>query len=323
MGVTGWLDRSGRDPSLIMWNRGSIMWNPSDAGQEAAEARWRAPAPRPSTAPPCSSSTVVQADEPLTFADLQEACDLPKSTTSRMLTALERSDLLERTDDGSYVAGGLFWLYAARHDPGEDLVRLAGPMLEAIGEETHETVQPQPGPRRARRPGRPGRLAVPARHPRLDRGRRARALLVARQGLPAPGTLSSCRRARWRRRPTTSLADRAALRADVERTRSRGWAITVDELEVGLTGIAVPVRGPRGQVVAALGVSGPTPRLEDRFDELGRLLTTPRRGADRAAPRHHGTTDHQGGRGMTQSRRSPARASTTRRWSATRRACSS
>ena len=79
-------------------------------------------------------ATVVQAAEPLTFADLQEACDLPKSTTSRMLTALERSHLLERDDDGSYVAGSLFWLYAARHDPGEDLVRLAGPTLAAIGE---------------------------------------------------------------------------------------------------------------------------------------------------------------------------------------------
>ena len=85
-------------------------------------------------------ATVVQATGPLSFADLQEACDLPKSTTSRMLTALERSQLLERDDDGSYVAGSLFWLYAARHDPGEDLVRLAGPTLAAIGEETHETV---------------------------------------------------------------------------------------------------------------------------------------------------------------------------------------
>ena len=92
-------------------------------------------------------ATVVQATEPLTFADLQEACDLPKSTTSRMLTALERSQLLERDDDGSYVAGSLFWLYAARHDPGEDLVRLAGPTLAAIGEADPRDRQPQRGPR--------------------------------------------------------------------------------------------------------------------------------------------------------------------------------
>ena len=55
-------------------------------------------------------STVVRADEPMTFADLQEASGLAKSTTSRMLTALERSGLLERDTAGSYVAGSLFWL---------------------------------------------------------------------------------------------------------------------------------------------------------------------------------------------------------------------
>ena len=32
-------------------------------------------------------STVVRADEPMTFADLQDASGLAKSTTSRMLTA--------------------------------------------------------------------------------------------------------------------------------------------------------------------------------------------------------------------------------------------
>ena len=32
-------------------------------------------------------ATVVRADEPLAFADLQEICGLPKSTTSRMLAA--------------------------------------------------------------------------------------------------------------------------------------------------------------------------------------------------------------------------------------------
>jgi DNA-binding IclR family transcriptional regulator len=65
-----------------------------------------------------------------------------------------------------------------------------------------------------------------------------------------------------------------AVRADSARSRKRGWALTVDELEVGLSGIAVPVHGPRGRIVAALGVSGPTPRLEDRLDELGKHLSS-------------------------------------------------
>ena len=42
----------------------------------------------------------------------------------------------------------------------------------------------------------------------------------------------------------------------------------------GLSGVAVPVRGPHGEVVAALGISGPTARLEGRLDELGRILSS-------------------------------------------------
>ena len=69
-----------------------------------------------------------------------------------------------------------------------------------------------------------------------------------------------------------TLADRADLRRDGVRIRERGWALTRDELELGLTGVAVPVLGVRGDVIAALGISGPTPRLEGRLDELGRHL---------------------------------------------------
>lgn len=217
-------------------------------------------------------STVVQSGDPISFADLQEACDLPKSTTSRMLTALERAELLERTEDGSYVAGGLFWLYAARHDPGEDLVRLAAPMLEALGEATHETVNLSiaRGERVVQVAQVDSQFLLGTRDwTQVDVPTHCSSLgkvFLAHDavGLP-PGELEA---------PTeASLADPAAVRADCARTRTRGWAITVDELEVGLAGIAVPVRGPRDRLVAALGVSGPTQRLETRFDELGRLLT--------------------------------------------------
>ena len=81
---------------------------------------------------------MVRADEPMTFAEFQEACGLPKSTTSRMLAALERTELLERDRAGSYIAGPLFWLYATRHDPWEEL--FARPTLDRVGAETGETV---------------------------------------------------------------------------------------------------------------------------------------------------------------------------------------
>lgn len=216
-------------------------------------------------------ATVVHADEPLSFGDLQVASGLAKSTTSRLLAALERSGLVERDGSGSYVAGRLFWLYAARHDPWEDLVRLARPVMQQIGEETGETVHLSVS--RADRVVQVAQVDstyflgtrdwtevdVPVHTSALGK------VFLAWAALELPdGDLEQ---------PTpVTITDRAALQRDGVRARERGWALTREELEIGLTGIAVPVFGVRGDVVAALGVSGPTPRLEERLDDLGRLL---------------------------------------------------
>jgi len=216
-------------------------------------------------------ATVVHADEPMSFADLQDASGLAKSTTSRLLTALERSGLLERDPAGSYVAGRLFWLYAARHDPWEELVRLARPVMDALGADTGETVHLSVT--RGDRVVQVAQVAstfllgtrdwteieVPAHCSALGK------VLLAWGALELPaGDLE---------RPTPrTLPDRQALRRDGERCRERGWALTEDELEIGLTGVAVPVFGVRGDVIAALGISGPTPRLAQRTDELGHRL---------------------------------------------------
>jgi len=216
-------------------------------------------------------STVVRADEPLTFADLQEECGLAKSTTSRMLSALERTGLLERNDAGSYVAGRLFWLYAARHDPWEELVRLARPTLERIGEDTHETVHLSVvrGHRVVQVAQVDSRFMLGSRDwTEVDVPVHCSALgkvFLAHGAVPLPEEPLDT--------PTRStLAHRDDLRRDGERTRRRGWASTTDELEVGLSGVAVPVHGGRGELVAALGISGPTPRMEGRLDELARQL---------------------------------------------------
>ena len=216
-------------------------------------------------------STVVHADEPLAFADLQETCGLAKSTTSRMLTALERAGLLERDPAGSYVAGRLFWLYAARHDPWEELVRLARPTMEQISEDTHETVHlaVTRGDRVVQVAQVDSRFMLGTRDwTEVDVPPHCSALgkvFYAYGALPLPtGDLE---------RPTAAThADLQALRRDGEEARRLGWAVTTDELEVGLSGVAVPVHRGRGELIAALGISGPTPRLEGRLDELGRHL---------------------------------------------------
>ena len=218
-------------------------------------------------------ATVVDADEPLAFADLQESSGLAKSTTSRMLSALERGGLLERDAAGSYVAGSLFWLYAARHDPWEELVRLARPAMERIGEETSESVHlsVSRGDKVVQVAQVDSRYLLGTRDwTEVDVPPHTSALgkvFYAWEALPVPpGPLTAL--------TENTITDPAALARDGRRARARGWAVTDGELEIGLTGVAVPVRGPRGDVVAALGVSGPTTRLEDRLDELGTNLST-------------------------------------------------
>lgn len=216
-------------------------------------------------------STVVRAAGPLAFADLAEECGLPKSTTSRLLTALERTELLERNDAGSYVAGPLFWRYATRHDPWEDLARLARPVLERIGEEIGETVNL--GVPRGERVVHVAQVdaryllgtrdwtlvEVPSHASALGK------VLFAYGALPMPdGPLP--------RLTERTLGTTRALDVHAELIRGQGYATTIDELELGLSGVATPVRDPQGEVVAALGVSGPTTRLHDRLEEIGHWL---------------------------------------------------
>jgi IclR family acetate operon transcriptional repressor len=66
-----------------------------------------------------------------------------------------------------------------------------------------------------------------------------------------------------------TIVDPGTLERELDRVRERGWAEAVEEREPGLAALAAPVLGPAGELVAVLGVQGPS----ERFD----------RGARRAA----------------------------------------
>ena len=54
-----------------------------------------------------------------------------------------------------------------------------------------------------------------------------------------------------------TITSKAALRKQLEVVREQGYAVAVDELEVGLTAIAAPVRNAHGDVICSMSVSGP------------------------------------------------------------------
>ncbi|TFD81492.1 IclR family transcriptional regulator [Cryobacterium psychrophilum] len=72
----------------------------------------------------------------------------------------------------------------------------------------------------------------------------------------------------FERHTEQTVTDPGVLRGILASVRDRGYDVAVDELELGLTAIAAPIRGDAGTVIASLSVSGPSFRLNpDRLAE--------------------------------------------------------
>jgi IclR family transcriptional regulator, acetate operon repressor len=203
---------------------------------------------------------VVHAPDAVTFTELAAATGLAKSTTSRLLLALERSGLVRRDDDGRFSPGEVFVRYAWRGDAQAGLIELARPFLDRLGAATGETVNlgivhgdqveqiAQVDSRYliggTNWLGRP----VPLHCAALGK-----VLLAFGAAVLPPGRLAACTPA--------SITSRAALEADLRQVRERGYAVTDGELEPGLVAVAAPVFRDGAVVVAALSVSAPASRL--------------------------------------------------------------
>ena len=232
---------------------------------------------------------VVRAEGPLSFTELADETGLARSTTSRLLAALERTELLERDASGMYVAGPLFALHAALHDPWPQIARLSMPVLERVGSLTGETVhlgvargadvvhiaQVESTYLLSARDW--NQVDVPPHCSSLGK------VLYAYGCLPLPTEPLE-------RRTDATVATCEALEQQLATIRRTRYATTLDELEVGLAAIAAPVEGNDG-VIAALGVSGPTARLHDRADHIGRFLIEQ---ADRLSAKLHRRTQKEG-----------------------------
>ena len=58
-----------------------------------------------------------------------------------------------------------------------------------------------------------------------------------------------------------TITNRHHLEEQLATARDQGYAFTLEEYEVGLAAVAAPIRDLDGQVIAAVGVSGPNFRL--------------------------------------------------------------
>ncbi|WP_251343683.1 IclR family transcriptional regulator [Haloplanus halophilus] len=77
------------------------------------------------------------------------------------------------------------------------------------------------------------------------------------------------------KRTEQTITDRGRLRDELAEIRERGYAFNDEEQVAGLRVVGAPIRGPDGEVLGALSVSGPTSRMqEERYhEEIPRLVT--------------------------------------------------
>lgn len=216
---------------------------------------------------------VLDAGEPVSFAELQQQSGLAKSTLSRLLSSLERHELVARDEAGALRPGAALTRFAHSRRPTDELIEAARPSMETLSEETGEKINlavldgfevqqisqiectyliggvnwgDQPVPLHASALGK--------------------VFLAYGADLP-PGRLAKVT-------PRT-ITSRQELREDLELTRDRGWALADSELEVGLISVAAPVFTADGSVVAALSISGPTLRMtREVAQQYGNVLVS-------------------------------------------------
>jgi DNA-binding IclR family transcriptional regulator len=216
---------------------------------------------------------VVESPQPLGVNELAERSGLPKSTTSRLLGALERQGLVQRLGDRGRLRPGPVLLRFATRDSAASLVELAQPSLRRLADASGETIN----------------LAIPGPG--------------GVEHLAQEDTAHFVGVTDWvgRRVPFEHAANGkcflafgggAELTPELQRVRARGYATSIDELEVGLTATAAPVLASSGDAIAALSISGPSARLtSDRIVQLAPLLVEE---ADALAARLGHRTDTRG-----------------------------
>ena len=198
---------------------------------------------------------------------IAEELGVHKSTAFRLIAALERRGLVEQNEDrGKYRLGVGILRLAGATTARLDVVQEARPLARALATETGETVNiavlsegsalylDQIAGGSSLQPHNWVGQRIP-----LHATANGKVLL---SGLTAVQITTEVGQ-RFRSYTPNTITSLKKLLVDIDHVREHGYSVVVDELEIGLTAVAAPLRNAHGDVIASLSVSGPT----FRFDE--------------------------------------------------------
>lgn len=212
----------------------------------------------------------------LGVADMRRLTGLPATTVARIVKTLVTQGLLEREGD-DYRLGLRVLVWQAPATAGSDLLAAAGPLVEQIRDHTGEStgVYVRQGAHRVAVAAAPSRRSIiyqgyVGQVMPLHAGSAGRVFMAH-----DPAALDAALRAGLTAYTERTTTDPAALERELVQVRERGWAYSVEDREPGLSSLAAPVFGIRGDVIAALAVGAPSFRLTDeRAAEHGPLVAT-------------------------------------------------
>lgn len=205
---------------------------------------------------------------PTGVTDVATELGVHKSTVSRLLAVLESRGFVEQlTDRGKYRLGYGVARLAGALTMQRDLGTESRSVCESLAGEVRETVNlavlddagrdvnitEVRGPAALSSHNWVGQST----HPHATSS--GKVMLAWAPDVDLPALLGE-ELPRFTDRTITGYAE---LEQELATVRARGWATTVEEYEPGLNALAAPVRDHRGQVVAALSVSGPSFRLTE------------------------------------------------------------
>jgi DNA-binding IclR family transcriptional regulator len=195
----------------------------------------------------------------LTLSELARRADLPLTTAYRLVGELVSWGALVRRPSGKYVVGRRLWDLGLLAPVESGLRQAAAPFLQDIFGATLATVHlaVRDGVTALYLDRVSGHASVPvvsqigARLPLHATG--VGKVLLAY----APDEIQRDVFASLTRVTPYTVVQPGRLRADIPRVHRDGFAQTVDEMSLGASSVAVPVRGQDKTVIAALGIVVP------------------------------------------------------------------
>ncbi|RWE70786.1 IclR family transcriptional regulator [Mesorhizobium sp.] len=199
-----------------------------------------------------------------------------KARAFRLLQTLVRRGLLARSSDGKGYRLGLAALMLG-HAASEqmDLIRIANPVLEALGQEIGETTQ-------LRIRDDQESLCVAKWEPKRDL--RVNAIVGRRRPLHAGSSKAflahmddeereAILSGPLKRFTKKTVTDPRLLRVGLERIRKAKFFVSRGEINDDLISITAPVFVAPGKIIAALNIAAPENRVpEERISELGDMV---------------------------------------------------